>query len=204
MPVLASGRRFAAGRGHPLDAYPCPVCDGPLGDQVTVLIFAGIAPEDRKGHGFTTGGAVAVHADCAGVDEEEPEASPRTVTSVTDDLSAILAEYAERERLVAMGHVRDPKDVPRLLAAVEAALEHHKPVQIYGTVEDYRGKVTCGHDEGDDRDLHFEADDGLWYCTSRPTVRVCSSCCDESDADLRAAWPCPTYAGIARELTGKG
>ena len=69
--VLASPRRFAAHRGHPLDGYPCPVCGGPLGEQVTVLVFAGIAPEDRKDAGYTTGGAVAVHAGCAGVPGQE-------------------------------------------------------------------------------------------------------------------------------------
>jgi len=73
MPVLASERRFAANRDHPLDAMPCPVCDGPLGERVTVLVFAGIAPEDRKPAGFTVGGSVAVHAVCAGVSEEEPQ-----------------------------------------------------------------------------------------------------------------------------------
>jgi hypothetical protein len=71
-PVLANERRFAANRGHPLDDYPCPVCDGPLGEQVTVLVLAGIAPEDRKPGGWTTGSAVAVHAACAGVPDEEP------------------------------------------------------------------------------------------------------------------------------------
>lgn len=71
-PVLASDRRFAARRGHPIDSDPCPVCDGPLGDRVTVLVFVGIAPEDRKPGGYTTGGAVAVHAACAGVPDEGP------------------------------------------------------------------------------------------------------------------------------------
>lgn len=70
MPVLASERRFAANRGHPLDEYPCPVCDGPLGERVIVLVFVGIAPEDRKPGGYTVGGSVAVHAVCAGVPEE--------------------------------------------------------------------------------------------------------------------------------------
>ena len=42
---------------------------------------------------------------------------------MTDDPRAILAEMTERERLVAIGYVRDPQDVPRLLAAVGAALE---------------------------------------------------------------------------------
>jgi hypothetical protein len=72
-PVLASERRMAAHRGHPIDPVPCPVCGIPLGERVMVLILAGIAPEDRKEAGWTTGGAVAVHAVCAGVPEEEPE-----------------------------------------------------------------------------------------------------------------------------------
>ena len=73
MPVLASERRLAANRGHPIDGQPCPVCDDPLGERITVLVFVGIAPEDRKPGGFTVGGAVAVHAVCAGVPEEEAE-----------------------------------------------------------------------------------------------------------------------------------
>jgi hypothetical protein len=91
----------------------------------------------------------------------------------------------------------------RLLKAVESVLEHHKPVQLYGRVEDYRGNIVCGHDGDYDGDLHYEGNDGTWYCKSRPTVTVCASCCDPDDPDLRAAWPCPTYAGIARELTGE-
>ena len=71
-PVLASERRFAANRGHSLDSYPCPVCDLPLGEQVTVLILAGIEPASRKPDGYARGSAVAVHAACAGVPEEEP------------------------------------------------------------------------------------------------------------------------------------
>jgi hypothetical protein len=58
---------------HPLYGFPCPVCDQALGGEVTVLVFAGIMPEDRKPSGWTTGAGVAVHAACAGVpDEEKP------------------------------------------------------------------------------------------------------------------------------------
>jgi hypothetical protein len=103
-PVLASERRFAAGRGHPLDNFPCPVCGGPLGEQVIVLVLAGIAPEDRKPAGWTTGGAVAVHAACAGVPEQELETPPRTVTfDLTDSdtfhvLTTALEDYAGKVR----------------------------------------------------------------------------------------------------------
>lgn len=72
MPVLANERRFTIAPDHPLAAGSCPVCDGPLTDGVTVLVFVGIDPEDRKPAGWTTGGAVAVHAACAGVPDEEP------------------------------------------------------------------------------------------------------------------------------------
>lgn len=72
-PVLATGRRFTVAPGHPLAEAPCPVCDGPLGDgQEVVLVLAGIAAEDRKLTGWTTGAAVAVHATCAGYAESGP------------------------------------------------------------------------------------------------------------------------------------
>ena len=72
-PLLANERRFPPMTpDHPLAAERCPVCDWPLGEKVTVLVFCGIAPEDRKDGGWTTGGSVAVHAECAGVSEEEP------------------------------------------------------------------------------------------------------------------------------------
>ena len=68
LPVLASERRFPKADGW------CPVCDEALDDGApVVLVFCGIAPEDRKeGPGrWTTGGAVAVHSACAGVPANE-------------------------------------------------------------------------------------------------------------------------------------
>ncbi len=70
-PVLASERRMTILPGHPLYDDLCPVCDGLLGETVTVLVFAGIDPENHKPAGWTTGAAVAVHAFCAGVSEAE-------------------------------------------------------------------------------------------------------------------------------------
>ena len=69
-------------RGHPMYDQPCPVCLKRLGSGITVLILAGIAPEDRKTVGWTTGAAICVHAVCAGVPEVchtvdcEPEKGP--------------------------------------------------------------------------------------------------------------------------------
>jgi hypothetical protein len=93
-PVLASERRMAAHRGHPIDPYPCPVCDLPLGDGVTVLILAGIEPESRKPAGWATGAAVAVHAACAGVPEEPAESeSPATWAGG----HALIVEFGDEE-----------------------------------------------------------------------------------------------------------
>lgn len=68
-PVLASEKRMNIERGHPLYDEPCTVCDNRLGDGVTVLILAGIDPEDQRPEPagrWTTGVAVCVHAVCAG------------------------------------------------------------------------------------------------------------------------------------------
>lgn len=73
-PLLATGRRFTIRASHPMAGQDCPVCEEPLLDRVLVLVLAGIAPEDRKADGVTTGAAVAVHALCAGYAPEEPDA----------------------------------------------------------------------------------------------------------------------------------
>jgi len=70
-PVLASDRVIDLQPTHPiaLSETPCPACDGPLAGTKVVLVLAGIAPEDREratGE-WGTGGAVVVHAACAGV-----------------------------------------------------------------------------------------------------------------------------------------
>jgi hypothetical protein len=68
-PVLASDRVIDLQPTHPLalSQTPCPACDSPLAGTKIVLVLAGIAPGDRKDSGWTAGGAVAVHAACAGV-----------------------------------------------------------------------------------------------------------------------------------------
>lgn len=54
-----------------LHGEPCPACGDPLHIRPIVLVAIGISPEDRKPGGYTTGGAVAVHADCAGTPDDE-------------------------------------------------------------------------------------------------------------------------------------
>lgn len=65
-PVLASERRFNLKEDHPLYSAGCPVCDDILGSKESVLILAGIAPENRRPAGSCTGEGVMVHAECAG------------------------------------------------------------------------------------------------------------------------------------------
>lgn len=113
----------------------------------------------------------------------------------TDSLAAELAAIKAREQA---------RDVPVLVAAVEAVLEHHKPRQLYGMTVSFKGEPLCGHGSDYDGDAHFEADDGIWYCRDKPTVKVCITCADGPDGDSWAEWPCPEYQAITRELTGKG
>lgn len=75
-PQLASSNRFSVKPGHPMCSTACPVCDQPLGYPADdppqcVLVFAGIEPERRQTQGYVTGGAVAVHAACAGIEPGE-------------------------------------------------------------------------------------------------------------------------------------
>lgn len=71
VPHVMPGVRPPVQPGHPLAMDQCPVCDGPLTAAPLALVFVGIAPEDRKPSGFTTGAAVAAHAVCVGLDPEE-------------------------------------------------------------------------------------------------------------------------------------
>jgi hypothetical protein len=65
-PHIVSLKHLAA--EHPLGQSMCPVCDGPLHDRTVALVAVGIAPEDRKPAGWTTGGCVLVHTECAGAE----------------------------------------------------------------------------------------------------------------------------------------
>ena len=66
-PVVASASDFRLRPEHVLFSEPCPVCSIALGARRTVLVFVGIAPENRKDQGWVNGAAVCVHSDCAGV-----------------------------------------------------------------------------------------------------------------------------------------
>jgi hypothetical protein len=91
-------------------------------------------------------------------------------------------------------------DVPRLLAAIEAVLEHHQRVPLYGNAATDDEPGNCPHDP--DSPLHFE-DPGSteWLCRGWPEGAVCSSCAEDGE---RATWPCPQYAAILAALAPAG
>jgi hypothetical protein len=66
--AMANDRLFVIAPDHPMYHDRCPVCDWRFSEsgQPAVLVFVGIAPEDRKETGWTNGAAVVVHAACAG------------------------------------------------------------------------------------------------------------------------------------------
>lgn len=96
-----------------------------------------------------------------------------------------------------------PCEAYRSAAALDAALRHHQPRQLYQMLTGAPAAPACEHGEDYDGDAHFEADDSYWYCRDKPTIKVCISCTDESDGDLWAEWPCPTYSDISAALLGR-
>lgn len=95
------------------------------------------------------------------------------------------------------------KDVPALLAALEAVLKMHEPIRLYEPAFDWQHISICGHDpDADGWDaMHVETADDGWLCLSKPDGTVCSTC---SEDDERASWPCPEYETITAALSGSG
>lgn len=127
-----------------------------------------------------------------------------------DRLTAELAAIKERLARTkdgfssdAVAYLDSQADVPRLLAAIDAALERHQRLPLYERVHDYKGNVICGHGEDYDGDRHFEGDDGEWLCADKLAGVVCETCVDEAGGE-RIDWPCPEYEAILAALTGKG
>jgi hypothetical protein len=55
---------------HPLAEQTCPACDDLLSAAPVTLVYVGTDPATRaSGKKWVTGGAVAVHAACAGLTE---------------------------------------------------------------------------------------------------------------------------------------
>lgn len=119
-----------------------------------------------------------------------------------DDLAAALAEIRQRHEGIdcAAAAYHSCGDIPRLLAALDAALSHHERIPLYGNAATEDEPGACPHDP--DSGLHFESDDGEWLCEGKPEGAVCSSCVDGEGGE-RLPWPCDEYAGILAALTGR-
>jgi hypothetical protein len=120
-------------------------------------------------------------------------ADPRVYRADITGIRHPDAEFIEHSR----------QDLSRLLAAVDAALSHHKRDPLYGNAATEGEPGNCPHDP--DSPLHFEAGDGSgeWLCEGRPEGTVCGSCTDGPCGD-RLEWPCPEYLAILAALTGEG
>jgi hypothetical protein len=90
----------------------------------------------------------------------------------------------------------------KALAAVDAALKHHRRIPLYGNSATEEEPDACPHDPDDDR-WHFEdPDGGEWLCQGKPEGVVCS--CTESPDGERFPWPCDEVQDILAALTGEG
>jgi hypothetical protein len=130
-----------------------------------------------------------------------------------DDASAALARLREEAAAIASGLVPslDARQAfaagalhsctLKAFAAVDAALNYHRPVQLYGVTECFNGSPGCDHGPDYDGDVHFEGDDGLWRCRDKPTVVICPACLNE-DAE-GVIFPCDEYNAILAALTGE-
>lgn len=125
-------------------------------------------------------------------------------------LAPIRKTHADADRLEAAGNMDGAlllsavlaQSIPRLLAAVDAALACHQRVNLYGNAATGEEPGACPHDP--DSPLHFEPTDepGEWLCEGRPEGAVCSSCVDGEGGE-RIDWPCPEHEAILGALTGK-
>lgn len=104
----------------------------------------------------------------------------------------------ERERANAEFIAAARSDVPRLVAALEAALRLHRHQLVYDLAADKEMPGGCPHGPDYAGEAHFEDEDGEWACASLPVGAVCAACIDEGG--MREGWPCPTVQVITREL----
>jgi hypothetical protein len=86
------------------------------------------------------------------------------------------------------------EDLPRLRGVAFVVKQLHREDKLYLSVSDEDHPDVCPHDPEQDWDAHFEGDDGIWYCTSRPAGSECR--CGKE-------WPCEEYAAVLGALTAR-
>ena len=82
----------------------------------------------------------------------------------------------------------------RLLGAAFIVMQLHREDKLYLSASDEDHPSACPHNPESDWDEHFEGDDGVWYCTSRPAGSECR---------CGAEWPCGEYVDVLAALTGR-
>jgi hypothetical protein len=142
------------------------------------------------------------------------------MTSPDPPAAALLAQIRERQALASdagLGFSRmnerheamikvTYEDTPRLVAAVERVLKHHRKTTIYETsvyAHDQADvpRVHCGHTyEETENGRHVMADDDSIICLDKPVADVCDSCRDECGES--EDWPCAEYRAITAALAG--
>jgi len=78
-PITTTGIRPPMHPDHPMAqaGVRCPACDGPLTDRPITFVIVGIDPEQRaQSKQYAACGAVVVHADCAGLRDEDDKEDP--------------------------------------------------------------------------------------------------------------------------------
>ena len=85
-------------------------------------------------------------------------------------------------------------DVPRLVAALRAVLDLHRPLRLYEH-EDVCGRTDEEH--CDERHVEFEGCE--YYCLDHPTDYVMCAECRDVDGDS-VDYPCPTARAVEAAL----
>ena len=90
-------------------------------------------------------------------------------------------------------------DVPRLVSALRAVLDLHKPMRMY------EHEDSCGDESEEHREeRHCEGSEtiGEYFCLDLPTgITLCAECSRDLDFDGRD-YPCPTVRAVESALGG--
>jgi hypothetical protein len=123
---------------HPLYGDPCPACGDPMTeDERIALVAVGIIPIDRDRR-FATGGAVAVHAACAG-SRFAGNDSQAEVDHTDPDITRVPPAAAVEELRALLGRLPAP---PWMVHDVEGDLQVWPESELRKVTRDEDGEIT--------------------------------------------------------------
>lgn len=139
----------------------------------------------------------------------DDEIAAALVPTVKAHANAVRLEEAGNMSAALVSYAVAAKGIPRLLAAVEKALEHHRRLPLYGNAATEGEPGNCPHHP--DSDLHFEDSDAEAYRMIAESLRIGggrhpAASAEEIDAgmaraDVRAAVEKIRDRGRAGELS---